>query len=437
MEKIPEVYEKLKSETPEAMEKFSGQLFKKEDISLEEFKFEKLFDKYGESFRAALEEILNLWDSKENRKTLGHDKTHISYDLFEYLDLSEELKNSEKYMVLFGSLLHDFGRYPELLLKERSGAMDFDKAKQIQLHAALSGYLAALFARRFKVEGEDDPDIIQASEAFNRRVIGSVLLHGGKNEERDPVAHHIQSIDRLAGILGTREFVRNIINDGVQRGAPVYPDERLSYDETFPLFNNLPAKEFGSADDPQKSWTNILHYLEMPMRNMFPLSTERGMKRSKEMKRESGIILTLLSGGKNSELFRQIFAPELNERKAYKFPKTRLPEDIWEQINKGLSEEEISAMEQYDNLDINALVDKMLEQQAPDISSDDKTKVRNLLLDVSPEHIKDVFEAVKYTVARRDLNKKEEREFLLKKKESEDPLVSEIANKLLSSELFN
>jgi hypothetical protein len=127
----------------------------------------------------------------------------------------------------------------------------------------------------------------------------------------------------------------------------------------------------------------------------------------------------------------------LNERKAYKFPKTRLPEDIWEQINKGLSEEEISAMEQYDNLDINALVDKMLEQQAPDISSDDKTKVRNLLLDVSPEHIKDVFEAVKYTVARRDLNKKEEREFLLKKKESEDPLVSEIANKLLSSELFN
>ncbi len=439
MEKIPEIYEKLEPETPEVMEKFSEELFKKEDIVLEESKFQKLFEKYGENFKEALDEILSLWDTPEHRQTLGHDRIHISYDLFEYLNLIKgaDLKESEKNMVLFGSLLHDLGRYPELLFKERSGAMDFSKTKRIQFHAALSGYIGASFAKKFKAEDENDPDIVQASKTFNRRVIGAVLLHGGKNEERDPVAHHVQSIDRLAGILGTREFVRNIVTDGVQRGAAVYPDERLSFDKTFPLFNNLPVKEFRDKDNPKESWTNIVHYLEMPMRNMYPLSTELGMNRAKIMKRESGIILTLLSGGKDSELYKQIFAPELTEGQNYSFPKTKLPEDVWDQIRQGLNAEEKSAMNQYQGLDTAALTDKMLDQQVPDIPQADRLKVHNLLADIPEKHHQDVCEAVKYVVARRELNKSSERTFLLETRESEDPLIKDIAERLLKSGLFD
>ena len=431
----PEIYNEIPEDAPEVMERFSKELLVKEDQEIPENVFEQLLEKHNLEFQRALEELLSLWETKEHRKTLGHDQVHISYDLLEFLYLSEQggLKNSEKYMVLFGSLLHDLGRYPELLLKERSGAMDFKKGKQIQFHAALSGYLGSMFAKKHKAK-EDDSQIIEASKAFNRRVIGATLFHGGKNEERDPVAHHVQSIDRLAGILGSREFVRNVVTDGAQRGAAVYPDERLSYDEAFPLFNNLPVEEFSEASEPQNSWTNIVHYLEMPLRNMFPLSTEYGMERSKAMKRESGIILTFLAGGKDTSLYAQIFAPELNPIGEYKFPKNRIPQDIWQEIEKGINEEETAEMKKYEGKKFQELVKIMLFQQAPDAASAEIGKVCQLFEEVPDHHQEDARRAVQYVVARRSLNKKIERQLLQEKKQSSDPLVRNIATHLLKNE---
>ena len=439
MKESPEIYNQLTPKTPEVIERFSEKLFRKEDIELEESKFEKFFEAHEKELKESLQELLDLWDTKEHRETIGHDNVHITYDLFEWVQLSQgaDLPMSQKYMTLYGSLLHDLGRYPELLFTERSGAIDFTKGKQIQLHAALSAKIGAMLARKYK-RVENDPENKEASLAFTRRIIGAVAFHGGANETRDPVAHHVQSLDRLAGILGSREFVRNVVTDGVSRGARVYPDERLSYDKMLPGFNNLPPEKYADAiDNPKESWTNIVHYLEMPMRNMFPLSTEFGMERAAAMRRESGIILTLLSGGESSPLYQQIFAPELNPKDSYDFPKTRLPKEIWDSIKNGLTEEEVLEMQKHKDSTMDELIDIMLDQQAPDITPESRDKTHELLANVPNNHKKDIQTTLLYIVSRRKLNVLIEKEFLENVAESEDPLVQLIVSRLLKHSLFN
>jgi len=227
-----------------------------------------------------------------------------------------------------------------------------------------------------------------------------------------------------------------VVTDGVQRGAAVYPDERLSYDEKFPFFNNLPVEKFNEAKEPSLSWTNIVHYIEMPMRNMFSLSTESATQRAKDMRRESGIILTYLSGGENFELYEQIFAPELNPEKDYKFPKNKLSEDIWQTIKKGINEEEKAEMEKFKELKIKKLIDLMLNQQAPNITGKDKFKVYELLSNIPNKHNEDIKNTLKYVVARCNLNKIKEIEFLKENIQLEDFLIKNIADRLLRGDLF-
>ncbi|MFA6552924.1 MAG: hypothetical protein WCT27_00665 [Patescibacteria group bacterium] len=438
MEKSPEWYDQLGDKTPETMERFGGQLPKPEDIHFGDQKLTQLIEKYPEQFDGALTEMLNMWDTKEHRETLGHDTTHISYDMLEFLYLAQtgKISKSEQYLTLYASLLHDLGRYPELLSQERSGAMDFKKGRQIQLHAALSGYLGALMARKYKVGSEQDPEMIEASKAFNRRVIGAALFHGGANDERDPITHHVQSIDRLAGILGSREFVRNVVTDGVQRGAALYPDERLSFDKSFPLFNNLPQDKFNAGTDPKQSWTNIVHYLEMPMRNIFPLSTQEAEQRAEKMKRESGIILTRLTGGQDSPLYRQVFSPELHPGTEFAFPKKRLPENVWNEIRAGVTEEEKTEIDTLDGLSTDELINIMLAQQAPDITDNDRDKVMRLFASAPAHHQADIHQTIEYVIGRRNLNKQEERTFLHQVQSSPEPLFNRLATTLLDNKIF-
>lgn len=431
-----EIYSKIPSTAPSVMQRFSRQLFREEDLAAGEEDFFELFRKYDWKLQKILEHLLVLWDLPENRKTLGHDRIHISYDLLEFLYLSVSLKESERRMVLFGSLLHDLGRYPELLFREKPGAMDFSKTQEIQLHAALSAYLAWLLSKIHRVP-ETDPQIVKSSKIFGRRVLAAVLFHGGKNETRDAVAHHVQSVDRLAGILGIREFVRNVCTDGVMRGAAVYPDERLSYARTFPLFNNLPVKEFVGASEPQKSWTNIIHYLEMPLRNMYPLSTNEGTGRSLAMKRESGIILTLLSGGKGAPLYKQIFAPELGLVTECRFPKTKIPATIWQEIEAGPSRQEEEEMQRCKSMSLVQVADLMLGQQAPDITQVDREKVHCLLQETPAHHQVDLARAIQFVVAKRALCKKSEKSFLEEMENSSDAFLRIVARHLLQIELFS
>lgn len=444
MEKLPEIYDRLGDQTPQFIQGFLGQCFNPAHIRLAEAKFLKLFEKYQKQFQKMFNELLALWNTSEHGETLGHDKVHITFELYEFLQLIKnvKLKQSEIYMVMFGVLLHDLGRYPELLFKERSEGMDFSLLRQIQFHAALSGHIWLLVSEKHESAMMADcaPDMVLAWEAFKYRVLGAVLYHGGRNEVRDIVAHHVQSCDRLAGILGVREFVRNIICDGVQRGAAVYPNLKFDYSRTFPMFNNLPVKKFADAEAPGKSWTNILHYIEMPMRNLFQLSTEFGMERAKAMRVESGIILTLMSGGPDSDLCRQVFAPELNSAGEFKFPKTRLPQDIWEAIRTGMTFDEKGLVESRRNLSLGQLIDKMLDQQAPDISEIERGRVQELLDGVAPTQQGFIKETLQYVVSCREINELEERDLLASLREDksfqEDPLLSVLVEKLWQSRLF-
>jgi hypothetical protein len=434
-------YSNVGANTHEKMTRFADrESYKPEDMAATEEQYSKLFEKYEPKFIEALEELLALWNSPEHRGTLGHDNIHISYDLLEFLNHVHDnpgMSQSEKYIDLFGSLLHDLGRYPELLISERSGAMDVDEGSQIQLHAALSGYIGAVFARKFKAEEEDDSDIVSASKSFNKRVISAALFHGGRNEERDTAALQVQTTDRLAGVLGSREFVRNIVTDGVQRGASVYPDERFDFSDTMPGFNNLPIEDFQSPENAKSSRTNILHYIEMPMRNLFPLSDERAEERADVLKRQSGIILTLMAGGPESRLYKQIFAPELNSSAEYSFPKTRLNESVWKEIQDGVTSEESDTMSKYEELDTGQLITIMLEQQAPSISEEEKQKTIDLISSVPAEHQANIRKAIIYTISRRELDKGKEKEFIKTVSEnSDDKLVGTVAKWLLQSELY-
>ena len=435
---MKEIYQEIGSHSAKAMERFSGQLMKPEDINLDEERYSRFLEKYSAELRSALRELMDLWQSKEHRETIGHDNVHISFDLLEYLYLvtQTEMPLSERYITLFGSLLHDLGRYPELLQVERSGAMEHDQPTKIQLHAALSGYLGALIVRQHQTK-EDDPEITETSKSFIRRVIGAVVFHGGANEERDPAAHNVQTIDRLAGILGVREFPRNVLTDGVQRGAAIYPDEHLAYDHDFPRFNNLPVTNYQDARDPKGSWTNVLHYVEMPLRNIYPLSSESATKRAEEMRRQSGLILTFMSGGKDSPLYKQVFAPELRPDEDFSFPKRRLPKNIWQAISQGVTPEEALAMGKYRQQGLSDLAEKMFEQQAPDLPETEKGKALKYLADASEGHREDILETLRYVVARRDLDQAKERDFLLECRQSKDQLVSMIASELLETKIFS
>lgn len=437
-----ELYERLNRHTPVVMERFARDvLFKKEDILPEE-RYEALFSARLPVFEEAVETLLSVWDAPEHRQTLGHDRTHIAFDLFEYLQLVTHvnLPRSEQVMVLFGSLLHDLGRYPEMLFQERSEGMDFKLSKQIQLHAAFSGYIGALLARNFTQFKSGTEEEVETARSFVRRVIGAVLLHGGKNIEQDAaIGHQVQTVDRLAGVLGVREFARNVICDGAQRGAPFYPDDKLDFSYDFPRFNNLPADKFKDAATPGVSWTNIFHYLEMPMRNLFPLASEFATKRARKMGRQSGIILTFLSGGSDTSLYRQTFAPELSrDRERFKFPKTPLPREIWEKIYRGPTQIEIAEMAKLQADSTDVLIDKMLAQQAPDITVKDREKVHMLCEAAPAAHKGDVHSALQYVVARRRLDKREEGEFLVQTlKESADPLVGILTRALLAHPLWS
>ncbi len=441
----PKTIERIGSNTPKIMERYASRFLSPDALTqsreVPQAAFDKLFEKYSTQLNETIDLLFEIWDRPEHSTTIGHDRTHISFDLYEFLEFIEhtDLPQSDEYMVLFGSMLHDLGRYPELELAERSGAIDFDtNGLQIQLHAALSGYIGAEIARKFNNPDETDPDIVNATQALTQRTLNAAIFHGGKNYEADPVVWHVQSSDRLAGILGVREFVRNVTTDCVQRGAAVYPDERLDYSTDFPRFNNLPTESFAEATVAKNSWTNLVHYLEMPVRNIFPLSNEHATIRANEMRRQSGILLTLLSGGEQFPLYQQIFAPELNpDSHSGKFPKTRLPNEIWEQIQTGPNSEEHQLMEQYDQTPLEELITIMLAQQAPDISDVDRLKVIALLGNVTPYHQEHIRQAIQYVICRRYLDIVQEHAFLVQMTASEDPLKVKIANKLIQNPIFN
>jgi hypothetical protein len=174
----------------------------------------------------------------------------------------------------------------------------------------------------------------------------------------------------------------------------------------------------------------------MPMRNIFPLSTQEAEQRAEKMKRESGIILTKLTGGQGSPLYQQVFSPELHPGTEFTFPKKRLPEKVWDEIRAGVTDEEKTEIEKLGGLNTVELINIMLAQQAPDITDNDKDKVMRLFACAPAHHQADVHQTIEYVIGRRNLNKQEERKFLQQVQSSPEPLFNRLATRLLDKKIF-
>lgn len=396
----------------------------------------------GHRLVAMLHVLLGLWEAPEYKTLLGHDRIHIGFDMFETLHWAVHSNENPAtiLLVVLGGLAHDLGRYSEERLTERSLGMDFHQGEQIQFHAALSAKIVFDLWELFFPQIElPSTNVMTAGQAFLLRLMNAIMWHGGPNYEKDPVCHHIQSADRLAGVLGSRQFPRSAICDCVARGAAVYPDRRLDYSRKFPFFNNLPIADFSNASKPEDSWTNLLHYLTMPMRNLYALSHPRFTKLANAMRIESGIILRFLCGGPKGPLFKQIFAPELNPKDGtYAFPQTRLPGHIWEMIQQGPEATVLSEMAQRAEWKLEQLVDEMIQQQAFDCGPEEIAAIHRLFaIQVEAEDKPRVAQALRYCNSQRLLNARQERQFLLETETGTDPVLGAIRSRLLESPLFN
>lgn len=258
--------------------------------------------------------VLDLIRSiQEMDQAIGHDRIHLAYDLFEGVRALAEDRFSpcEELIALLGIIGHDIGRYAEEKV--------FGKPMATQVHAWFSAHIMdSALEEAISPATEEDEKIWKA---VRNRVLGCIIAHFGANDVSDPLRHFVQSADRLAGIFGIRDFARNLACDMHLRGARFWPNLRLDSAWGMSPFNNLPVEAFTAGETIQTSWTNVVHYVEAPMRTSYPLATERMRARADTMKIQAARLLMLLGGGIPRdpsaimncpmELAMEIFAPEL------------------------------------------------------------------------------------------------------------------------------
>lgn len=250
---------------------------------------------------------------QEMDQAIGHDRIHLAYDLFEGVRaLAEDrFPPCEELIALLGIIGHDIGRYAEEKV--------FGKPMATQVHAWFSAHIMdSALKEAISLTTEEDKKIWKA---IRNRVLGCIVAHFGANDVSDPLRHFVQSVDRLAGIFGIRDFARNLACDMHLRGARFWPNLRLDSAWGMSPFNNLPVEAFTAGETIQTSWTNVVHYVEAPMRTSYPLATERMRARADTMKIQAARLLMLLGGGIPRdpsaitlcpmELAMEIFAPEL------------------------------------------------------------------------------------------------------------------------------
>ncbi len=281
-------------------------------------------------------------------QAIGHDRIHLAYDIYEVLGLlknDKTLSQYERAIVLLGGITHDLGRYAEEKL--------FGKPMATTVHAALGLEFISHLRDSLADDMHDWSDEERVlSDALWRRVEGCIAAHFGGNATDDQLRHWVQSGDRLAGILGIRCFARNLACDMLLRGCRFWPDPKLSGAWEMAPFNNLPPEGFEGAASMKASWTNVIHYIEAPMRTCYPLVNANAEARADELKAQAARLLFFLGSGSRSgrkypqglqpTLILDIFAPELvvyermdpaifNPPKMDKFTR-------WDKGNKALSE---------------------------------------------------------------------------------------------------
>jgi hypothetical protein len=401
-----------------------------DDVDLPEGYYLEFFEKYEPELLNIHREIRELW-SRDVLGELGHDWPHVFWDDTELLHMKDqgEMKTSLKRITSFGVPLHDPGRAFEEEIDERLGKHDFGIYHKIKPHAAYGKPVLVHFTVDLvnKLANEKNNRIKNAGFSFLGRLGYCILYHSGKNETIDPAIHLVQSADRLAG----QRFSRLILADGVLRTTPLYPDLAHDYSERIPSLVNLPWEDFENASSPEKSWTSLFHYVEFQMRYTYPVS-DCARALMAEKNRQFGIILVYLCGGEGTELYKQSFAPELGRKSG----KKRISSKIWKEIRKGPNKSEKELMEHMPGAQVRDLWVILGMQESPGLDPVDDFEAARILSKHPKDYNEGVINALKYAVARSQLDISESRALLEKVKDSEDPFEADAADILLSSPLF-
>lgn len=394
--------------------------------------------KYFEMFQSELVDMfvhfLTLSQHESRNKALWHDSTHAAYDGYEILEYTWWIENGvERLATYFGSLAHDLGRPDEIEFKWWQVNDEHHALYALMyLSQELKNHTTKFYAKNPDIDPTIKKELEKIARAFFRRVANAVIVHSGFNDTRDPVFHHVQSLDRLAGIMGQRFFVRILLADGIHHNKPLYSSQDGDYTEKIP-----------AAWDVSKPYS-IFHKTEQYMRGTFhkpvSLSLDTADGLIDERTRQSMAILYFMAWWKNNtSLYQQTFFPELHtidpqewDNKAKKWV---LPDKYKDLLSEGklLTDAEKKALANLWDYSVADYCRIMLQQQSMFLEEKDIQHFIDYITSNTAdsadqeEYIKDT---LRYIIVRRELDRIEEKQRIESNLETKDPFKSILAQNL-------
>lgn len=397
------------------------------------------FELLQDEMLAIFSHLLALSQHESRNKAIGHDSTHAAYDGYEILEYTTPIQDPvERVATYFWSLAHDLGRSDEVEFKGWQVNDEHHALYALMyLFQELRNHSKAFCARHPQLDTPEKEMIEKVSKALFKRVINAVLVHSWFNDTRDPVFHHVQSLDRLAGIMGQRFFVRILLADGIHLHKPLYSTSRGDYSEHIPPVQDV------------KSNYSIFHKMEQYMRGTFHKPVSLSLPGSEdiinERTRQSIAILYLMSWWKKrSSLHYQTFFPELNnaspEERNGKNKKWVLPEHFKNLIkdNKIFTDQEKQALEDLPTFGLEKCCRIMLQQQSMFLQENDIQNFiqyiqNNIAKDTT--HQEDIIDTFRYVIIRRELDRGEEKSRIEVNIHTTDPYKAMLAQNLIQHPL--
>lgn len=349
----------------------------------------------------------------------GHDMENVIHTVTEILRMIDSaqvnLGNYAKWELLISGLNENLGRLVE--------GDDFTHE--------VTGFL---FARDVIKRLEPSPN--QATEEerlIAKRVLHCIYDHGGKNSG-NPITDLIRQSNRLQEV--EPRFLRRSIEYDVAQVdqdiiSPIDPQRQSSL-------------SYLLAENPEIIPTTI-DWGEFYLRNLFPFMSEankdnanifkqlmeENQKVADDRKANSVVMLAILAGGEDLELFKQVFAPELElvKHDRLHWTKRRIPEQIFREGLKKYHEfvqtpPEFPGLEGMSNKQqITAILQAMSSYLPNDLLEKIYTKYDGL----EENEQKRVVDALHHTLSLHYEELDKELEMLAKQIKSDNPYVAKVA----------
>ncbi|KKS83708.1 MAG: hypothetical protein UV59_C0033G0006 [Candidatus Gottesmanbacteria bacterium GW2011_GWA1_43_11] len=255
----------------------------------------------------------------------GHDMENVIHTTTEILRMIDSA----------GSDLGDYTKWELLIcgLNENLGRLiegdDYT-------HRATGFLLARSFVKKLEVGPYDMvTKVTEEERLIARRVMGRIYDHGGQNSG-DPVSDLVRqsnTVQQVEPRLLRRSIEYDVAQVGLDILSPIDPERQTSLAHAI-------------AEKPDKTPT-LMDWVEFFARNLYPFMSEANennenifktvMRENQDMvdvrRANSVAVLVILAGGEDTELFQQVFAPELEliEPNQAHWTKKRFPEQVFQE----------------------------------------------------------------------------------------------------------